>query len=48
MGYISAIKRDELLPHVALVNFKTITLDARSLLEKEDGTLNDSMYTKVS
>lgn len=46
MGYISAIKQDELLPHVALMNFKTIMLHAGSLLEKEDCTLNDSMYTK--
>ena len=46
MGYISAIKRDKLLPHVALVNFKTVMLHAGSLLEKEDCTLNDSMDTK--
>lgn len=46
MGYISAIKRDKLLPHVALVNFKTVMLHAGSLLEKGDCTLNDSMYIK--
>lgn len=33
--YISAIKRDELLRHVVLVNLKIIMLSAGSLLQKK-------------